>query len=137
MVIATCIPRLHFIGLKAKCDNGAREQGNLVYDQGRRELSVEIHSNGAAKRHGVEAALKMDGSDDLQLGVCRYVQGQTPRYERRARPNELGHSGFQSGHGSLRLVKDAYVSKRINTIISSIGLRPRGATRAIGRCGAG
>ena len=67
MVIATCIPRLHFIGLKAKCDNGAREQGNLVYDQGRRELYVEIHSNGAAKRHGVEAALKMDGSDDLSL----------------------------------------------------------------------
>ena len=28
---------------------------------------VEIHSNGAAKRHGVEAALKMDGSDDLSL----------------------------------------------------------------------
>jgi hypothetical protein len=42
---------------------------NLVYDQGRRELYVEIHSNGAIKRHGVEAALKMDGADDLSLAV--------------------------------------------------------------------
>jgi hypothetical protein len=40
---------------------------NLVYDLSRHELYVEIHSNGAAKRHGVEAALKMDGSDDLSL----------------------------------------------------------------------
>jgi hypothetical protein len=40
---------------------------NLVYDQSRRELYVEIRSNGAVKRHGIEAALKMDGSDDLHL----------------------------------------------------------------------
>jgi hypothetical protein len=39
----------------------------LVYDQGRRELYVEIHTSGAIKRHSVEAALKMDGSDDLRL----------------------------------------------------------------------
>jgi hypothetical protein len=40
---------------------------NLVYDQSRRELYVEIHSHGAVKRHGIEAALKMDGADDLSL----------------------------------------------------------------------
>jgi hypothetical protein len=39
----------------------------LVYDQGRRELYVEIRASGAIKRHSVEAALKMDGSDDLRL----------------------------------------------------------------------
>jgi hypothetical protein len=39
----------------------------LVYDQGRRELYVELHASGVIKRHSVEAALKMDGSDDLRL----------------------------------------------------------------------
>jgi hypothetical protein len=51
---------------------------NLVYDQGRRELYVEIHSNGAVKRHGVEAAMKMDGSDDLRLAFVDMFKA-TPR----------------------------------------------------------
>jgi hypothetical protein len=42
---------------------------NLVYDLSRHELYVEIHSNGAVKRHGVDAAMKMNGSDDLRLAI--------------------------------------------------------------------
>ena len=41
----------------------------LAYDQGRRKLFVEILSKGVVKSYGVDAAMKMEGSDDLRLTI--------------------------------------------------------------------
>ena len=59
------------------------QKWNLAYDQGRREFCVDIKLNGAVKRHGVDAAMKMDGADEgaqdpfyafhHRTGLNRYV----------------------------------------------------------------
>ena len=48
---------------------------NLVYDQGRGDLYVEIITKGSVKRHGVSAAMKMKGSSDLRLAIVDMFKG--------------------------------------------------------------
>jgi hypothetical protein len=57
--------------LKRNVTTAPEMKWNLVYDQDRRELYVEI----GAKRHSVPAAMKMKGSDDLRLAIVDMFKG--------------------------------------------------------------
>jgi hypothetical protein len=61
--------------LKRNVTTAPAEKWNLVYDQGRGELYVEIHVKGSVKRHGVSAAMKMKHSDDLRLAIVDIFKG--------------------------------------------------------------
>jgi hypothetical protein len=64
--------------LKRNVTTSPEMKWNLVYDQRHRQLYVEISSKGGVKRHGVEAAMQMNGSDDLRLAIVDMFKA-TPR----------------------------------------------------------
>jgi hypothetical protein len=61
--------------LKRNVTTAPGKKWNLVYDQGRREVYVEIHLIGGVRRHGVDAAMKMEGSDNLRLAIVDLFKG--------------------------------------------------------------